>query len=310
MILDSIKLACNGTGAKLAAHAPAIFIGIGIASMVGATISACKGTIKAKPLVEEAEHEMALINEDAKAGKTLDSERHAIEYTSKEARDDKIKVVTQTAIKLAKCYGPAIIMTVGGILCIVGGHKLVCKKLGSAIAAYAVVDDRLKQYRNTIRDRYGEETEKELYYGIEEREYEEVVGEKKDGTPKVKKVKKKILVDPYNGVSKYARFFDASCKGFEKDPQFNLAYLKNKQSWCNDRLHLNGHLFLNDVYKELGLPETKEGQVVGWIVGNGDNYVDFGIYNTAIEKNVDFVNGYEDVCLLDFNVDGIIWDKL
>ena len=42
----------------------------------------------------------------------------------------------------------------------------------------------------------------------------------------------------------------------------------------------------------------------------GDNYVDFGIYNTSKEANRNFVNGYERTILLDFNVDGPILDTL
>ena len=42
----------------------------------------------------------------------------------------------------------------------------------------------------------------------------------------------------------------------------------------------------------------------------GDNYVDFGIYNTSKEANRNFVNGYERTILLDFNVDGNILDLM
>ena len=64
----------------------------------------------------------------------------------------------------------------------------------------------------------------------------------------------------------------------------------------------------------LGIPRTTAGGYVGWIYDekhpNGDNYVDFGIYNLYKTKNRDFVNGYERTILLDFNVDGIILDKI
>ena len=67
---------------------------------------------------------------------------------------------------------------------------------------------------------------------------------------------------------------------------------------------------LNEVYDMLGIPRTKAGQIVGWIYvedhPNGDNFVDFGIYDMNREKVRDFVNGYERTILLDFNVDGNI----
>lgn len=109
--------------------------------------------------------------------------------------------------------------------------------------------------------------------------------------------------------SQYARFFDESCPNWYKDPEYNLMFLRSKQEQANDRLKAQGYLFLNDVYEMIGLPKTKAGQVIGWIYdpenGKGDNYVDFGLYD---EKSRQFVNGYEKTILLDFNVDGMIWD--
>ena len=69
---------------------------------------------------------------------------------------------------------------------------------------------------------------------------------------------------------------------------------------------------MNEVYDMLGIPRTKAGQIVGWIYDeecpNGDNVIDFGIYESN-KATRDFVNGYERTILLDFNVDGPILDK-
>ena len=112
-------------------------------------------------------------------------------------------------------------------------------------------------------------------------------------------------------VSDYAKFFNETCVGWQKDPEYNLMFLKVQQQYANEKLRHQGYIFLNDVYDMLGMPRTKAGQIVGWIYDennpNGDNYVDFGIY---MEHNQNFVNGYETSLLLDFNVDGLILDKL
>ena len=88
------------------------------------------------------------------------------------------------------------------------------------------------------------------------------------------------------------------------------AYAQQHREDADDILHTKGHIFLNDVYEALGIPKTEAGQYVGWMLGNGNDYVDFGIYDMYKETNRDFVNGYEPVILLDFNVDGVISDKL
>ena len=64
----------------------------------------------------------------------------------------------------------------------------------------------------------------------------------------------------------------------------------------------------------LGIPKTKAGQVVGWVYDPehpvGDNYVDFGLFDLDRERVRRFVNGDERNILLDFNVDGNIWELM
>ena len=80
-------------------------------------------------------------------------------------------------------------------------------------------------------------------------------------------------------------------------------------------LKSRGHLFLNEVYDLLDIPRSKAGQVVGWVYNKnnnvkGDNYVDFNIYDITDKAKRSFVNGYERTILLDFNVDGVIYDLI
>jgi hypothetical protein len=67
------------------------------------------------------------------------------------------------------------------------------------------------------------------------------------------------------------------------------------------------------VYDSLGIPRSKAGSVVGWIITDGqvaDAFVDFGIWAGDDHNVRDFVNGREGAILLDFNVDGVIYDKI
>ena len=115
----------------------------------------------------------------------------------------------------------------------------------------------------------------------------------------------------YETVSQYARFFDESCPGWRRDAQWNLMYLREQQNYANRLLKKQRYLFLNDVYKLLGMPATKAGQIVGWIYEEndtlGDNHVDFGLMD---ENHKVIVNGFEGSILLDFNVDGEIISRL
>ena len=90
-------------------------------------------------------------------------------------------------------------------------------------------------------------------------------------------------------------------------------FLRTTQNYVNELLKSRGYVLLNEVYRAIGIPESKDGHVVGWVYNeknpNGDNYIDFGIYDNH-EANRLFVNGYERSILLDFNVDGVIYDLI
>lgn len=112
-------------------------------------------------------------------------------------------------------------------------------------------------------------------------------------------------------LSMYARFFDEGCPAWQNNSEYNLHFLLNQQRYASDKLKVKGYLFLNDVYDMLGIPRSKAGQCVGWLYDEhnpvGDNYVDFGIYDSY---NSDFVNTRDTKILLDFNVDGMILDRI
>lgn len=111
-------------------------------------------------------------------------------------------------------------------------------------------------------------------------------------------------------VSIYAKVFDERNPHWLPDSEYNLTYLTMQQQYATQKLKNEGHIFLNEVYEMIGLPKTKAGQVVGWLYDEknptGDNFVDFDIYSI---RNADFINGYKNSVLLDFNVDGVILDK-
>ena len=68
-------------------------------------------------------------------------------------------------------------------------------------------------------------------------------------------------------------------------------------------------MFLNEAYDALGFEHSSQGAIVGWVTGpNGkDQFIDFGIFEI---QNANFVNGHERSILLDFNVDGPIYNLI
>ena len=292
-------------------HSPEILMGIGIAGVVTSTVLACRSTLKVKDILEDKETNMNNVKEVLAEGRE--------DYTEEDARKDKTIIMTTTAIRMMKLYIPSVIIGAGSIACLLQSHNVMKNRNAGLAAALAATTESFKQYRERVTAKYGDEVDKEMRYGIKKEKKE------KDG----KKTKEDIVVGcDEKELSGYARYFNESNINWTDDPQFNMMFLRQIQNWANDKLISQGYLYLNDVYDALGFPKTKAGQVVGWVYDpknneRGDNYVDFGIYDlnvrgyrdemandTIAEERQDFINGYRNSILLDFNVDGNIWETM
>lgn len=192
-------------------------------------------------------------------------------------------------------------MTLSAVL---GGHTILARRNAALVAAYKAIDSAYSRYRKTVQEQLGEEGEREVY----RKSVSDQTSEERDLNEKIRKDETRKESIP--GYSQYARFFDETCSQWSKTPEYNLTYLVTQQNYANNKLQSRGHIFLNEVYDMIGIPRTQAGAVVGWVLSDkGDNFVDFGIYR-GDESARDFVNGYERSILLDFNVDGVIYDLI
>ena len=306
-----IKKMINKVKFNVIKHSPEILMGIGIAGVITSTVLACRSTLKVKDILDDKETNMNNVKEVLAEGRE--------DYTEEDARKDKTIIMTTTAIRIMKLYAPSVIIGAGSIACLLESHNVMRNRNAGLAAALAATTESFKQYRERVTAKYGDEVDKEMRYGIKKEKKE------KDG----KKTKEDIVVGcDEKELSGYARYFNESNINWTDDPQYNMMFLRQNQNWANDKLISQGYLYLNDVYDALGFPKTKAGQVVGWVYDpknneRGDNYIDFGIYDlnvrgyrdemandTIAEERQDFINGYRNSILLDFNVDGNIWETM
>lgn len=303
--MKNIKLLVNKGIFRAKKYSPEILVGLGVIGTISSTIMACKATTKLSGLLEDSKQEIDTIK------RCSEDPALAEKYSEQDAKKDLTLVYTQTGIKIAKLYLPAVTLGVASLACLIGSNNILRKRNIALAAAYTTVDKSFKEYRKRVTDRFGEEVERQIRHNIKAQEIEETILDE-DGNEK--KITKNVETCEIDGYSEYSRFFDDGCTGWEKDAEYNLVFLKAQQQYANDLLRSKGHLFLNEVYDMLGIPRSKAGQVVGWIYDPenpiGDNYVDFGIYDVNKRGSRDFVNGYERTILLDFNVDGNIWDLM
>ena len=288
---------------KAIKHSPEILAGVGVVGVVGSLVMACKATTKLSDILEDSKEQLDKIKEVAA------DPAYEEKYSRDDAKKDTTITYVQTAMKVTKLYAPSVILCASSLGCLLASNNILKKRNAALSAAYMTVDKSFKEYRKRVADRFGEEVEKEIRYNIKA---EEITKVDENGNEVTETVKVMDGTDDPNSYSDYARFFDESCAAWQNDAEYNLTFLKAQQQYANDLLKARGRLFLNEVYRMLGIDETKAGQVVGWVYNpdnpTGDNFVDFGIYNMQRERVRAFVNGYEPNILLDFNVDGVIWN--
>lgn len=289
--------------------APEILMGAGLLFGAGSLVTACIATRKLDEVIED-------VQIDIEAAKSVHENESIPELgrTDQDLRKDIVMAYGKGAFRIAKLYAPSAALGAASVLSILSSHNILSKRNVAIAAAYSVLESGFEKYRENVIDKFGEEVDRQMRYGIEKVKETESVTDSETG--KTKKVKKEIDVvgeEGIEGYSIYARFYDDSCRTWRRDPEYNLMYLRSQQAAANEILKAKGILTLNEVYEMLDIPRTQAGQIVGWVDKednpNGDNKVDFGIYNIRRRANRDFVNGYEDVILLDFNVDGVVWDQ-
>lgn len=267
---------------------PKLLFAAGIAGVVTSTVLACRATLKLDKKLDEFETNIGDV-------KMMKPKMEKGEHLPAAYHKDVIFVYAKGTFELVKLYGPALLIGSASIAALTTSHVTLTRRNAALTSAYSALQMAFDSYRDRVRQEVGAERELELHHAVTHQEMGE--GKNKELVP---------VADP-NKWSPYARFFDESNVNWQKDAELNRLFVQCNQNYANHLLHARGHIFLNEVYDMLGLDRTRAGSVVGWVIGNGDNYIDFGIFEAA---SAQFVNGWERSVILDFNVDGVIYDKI
>lgn len=287
-------------------NSPEILLGAGIVGFVGTIVLACRATCRADEVLEFHRRKIKDIN-DAKEIADADPEGE-MSYDVEIYRQDKAIRYLKTTGSLAKLYAPTVAVGTLSLACILTSRNIMQKRYLGVVAAYNGLSAAFEEYRKRVRDEYGEGLDKHFRYGTT---YEELPVYDENG----KKTKEKEQVEKTETgmvmqTDDSCRFFDSSNPNWDRNPAFSMMWLRGQQNILNDILHTRGHVFLNEVYDALGFPHTPQGAVLGWIDGEGDNCIDFGLYDQNKENVRRFVNGVDNVIMLEFNHDGVIWDRI
>jgi Family of unknown function (DUF6353) len=277
-------------------HSPTILFATGVVGVVATAVTASRSTLKLEEVIDRGTTDLA------KAQILRDEQR--IDYSEQDYKQDALVIYSRTAVDIVKLYALPISLGFISIACLTKSHRILTRRNAAITAAYSALDLGFREYRDRVKQEFGPDIERHFRYGSER---QTITQDTPEGPKEITVRRANIDTDH----SIYARFFDQLSRVWQKEPEYNLVFLRAQQNYANDMLKARGHLFLNEVYDLLGIDRSGAGQVVGWVIGDtGDNYVDFGIFNQDNPRAIDFVNGREGAILLDFNVDGVVYDRI
>lgn len=282
-------------------HSPEILMVGGIGVGVVAAVLACKQTIKATGIIDDARKSLA----DIETVQTM-AENGETQYSEEDAANDRKTVAIQVTVGMIKTYAVPVSLGIVSIVCILGSNHILRKRNAALAAAFSALSTDFMNYRKRVIEKYGKETDFMLKNGLEKELVAHQVVDPETG--EVKETQEEVL--KYDGakLSQYARVFDeVGSTQWTPSPDHNRAFLLMEQNYFNERIKTRGYIFLNEVYERLGMRPTKAGSIVGWVYKNADyEGVDFGIFSAHTQKAQDFLDGNEPSIILDFNVQGDI----
>lgn len=223
---------------------------LGGAGLVATTVTAVKATPKALKALEEAE------------------------------KEKKEELTNVEKIKIAgPKYIPSILIGTGTLACIIGANVTNKRSQAALVSAYGLVDSSFKEYKQKLKELYGEETHNKIVDAIA-----------------VEKV------DRDWGVS--GSYFGESCDLANEEACGDsvLFYEENSGRYfestieqvLNSMYHLNrnhvlrGYCYLNEYFEFLGLEATDYGSVMGWApTDDGEYWIEFNTRKTVLDDGLE-----------------------
>lgn len=229
-------------------HSSSILAIVGAGGVIFTAVSAVKATPKALTLIDEAKK---------KKGEELTT----------------VEVVQETW----KCYIPTAVSGVLTIACIVGANILNKKHQASLTAAYALVNNRYHEYRDKVKDIYGEEADERIEREIMQAKETDLYAP--------------ACIGPATSLNagEYGdkvMFYDSFAERYFES---TLVQVIEAEYHLNRNFILGGVVSLNDFYELLGLEPVEYGNDIGWSSFDEIYWIDFDNRKVQLEDGLECI---------------------
>lgn len=253
---QAISTVLHKSGLYIKKYSPVALSCIASVGVVVTAVVAVKATPKA----------MVKIYADSR--KNHDGDPYA--YTKKEA-----------VASAWKCYIPAVAIGASTIACIMGANALNRRQQAALTSAYALVQNSYKEYKDKLKELYGEEAHNAIVDSIMSEKCKDV----SIYTPGIWASPSSLDFGEGMEPEVVRTFYDSfSQRYFET----TIEKVIQAEYHLNRNFMFFGTIALNDFYDFLGLEKTDFGDTVGWSSVNGDIYwIDFNHRRVTLDDGME-----------------------
>lgn len=252
---QAIQKMLHKSGLYIRKYSPVALSCVASVGVVVTAVVAVKATPKA----------VVLIHADSR--RNHDGDPYA--YTKKEA-----------VASAWKCYIPAVTLGASTIACIMGANALNRRQQAALTSAYALLSSSYKEYKEKLKELYGEEAHNAIIDSIASEKCKDVsisapAGWYMSSLDFGEGMEPEITRTFYDSFSQ--RYFETT-----------IAKVIEAEYHLNRNFMFAGTIPLNDFYEFLGLEKTELGDTVGWSSVNGDIYwIDFNHHRITLEDGME-----------------------
>lgn len=204
-----------------------------------------------------------------KAIKILEAEQ---EKKGEELTDiEVIKAVTPI-------YIPTLLVATGTLACIFSANILNKRQQAALTSIYVLLDNSFKEYKNKLKELYGEETHQEIVNSIMIEKADDIYVNSSylctncDLSAEEEQSEPKLFYDEHSN-----RYFEAT-----------IERVITAEYHLNRNYILRGYSYLNEFYGFLGLEETDYGSVLGWApTDDGEYWIEFNHHKVLTDDGLE-----------------------
>lgn len=177
-------------------------------------------------------------------------------------------------------YGPTIAIGAGTVSCIIGANVLTKRSQANLASAYALVDQSYKEYKDKVKELFGEETHQQILDSLAAEKAKDIYLNAGSGGS--------LYFDDRNNEEKRLFYDSFSRRYFE----CSLAQLLEAEYHLNRNWMLGADVNINDFYKFLGLEPIEGFDGLEWFWDDGLMWIDFDHHKTTLDDGLE-------VCIVD-----------